>query len=74
MNNSDGKSIFCKCVNENKQWLKCLVAVNVHIRDALLEVLHILGGIPSDPQKLYDFFADKKQQDKNQRSGQEESS
>ena len=50
--------------NENKQWLKCLVAVNVHVRDALLEVLHILGGIPSDPQRLYDFFADKKQQDK----------
>ena len=52
--------------DENKQWLKCLVAVNVHIRDALLEVLHnpLLGGIPSDPQQLYDFFQEKDQQDK----------
>ena len=52
--------------DENKQWLKCLVAVNVLTRDALLEVLHDpkRGGIPSDPQKLYDFFQEKKQQDK----------
>ena len=52
--------------DENKQWLKCLVAVNVHIQDALLEVLHdpLRGGIPSDPQELYDFFHKKEQQDK----------
>ena len=52
--------------NKNKQWLKCLVAVNELTRGALLEVLHDaqLGGVPSDPQKLYDFFQEKKQQDK----------
>ena len=57
---------FSQRFDENKQWLRCLVAVNVYIRDALLEVLHdpLRGGIPSDPQKLYDFFLEKKQQDK----------
>ena len=57
---------FSKGFGENKEWLKCLVAVNVHIRDALLEVLHdpLRGGIPSDPQELYDFFQEKEQQDK----------
>ena len=50
----------------NLPWLKCLVAVNIHIRNALLEVLHDprRGGIPSGSQELYEFFQEKEQQDK----------
>ena len=55
---------FSTVSNENKRWLKCVLAVNVHARDALLEVLHDpkLGGITSDPKQLYNFFQQKKQQ------------
>ena len=57
-------SEFSKSIDENKPLLKCVVAVIVHIRDALIEVLHdpLRGEIPSDPQTLYKFF--EKQQDK----------
>ena len=43
---------------ESFQLLNCLVAVNVHIRNALLEVLHDpqRGEVPSDPEKLFNFF------------------
>ena len=60
------ESEFWKSVNKNKPWVKCMFAVNVHTRHSLLEVLHdpLRGGIPLDPQELYDFFQDKDQQDK----------
>ena len=47
-----------RCFDRNSPWLKCLVAFNVHIRNALLEVLHDpqRGGIPSDPVELFNFF------------------
>uniref|UniRef100_A0A7M5V5L0 DZIP3-like HEPN domain-containing protein n=2 Tax=Clytia hemisphaerica TaxID=252671 RepID=A0A7M5V5L0_9CNID len=54
-------SEFSTLVNTNKYWTKCVLALIVHGKKALLRVFHndIGGnyvGLPKDPAQLYNFF------------------
>ena len=55
---------------ENRRSIKCYLAVNRHLQQALLDVVHDpqYGGIPRDPEELHKFFiANKKIIDKLQK-------
>eukprot|EP00111_Clytia_hemisphaerica_P013616 TCONS_00040039-protein len=54
-------SEFSTLVNTNKYWTKCVLALNVHGKKALLRVFHNdiggnYAGLPKDPGQLYNFF------------------
>ncbi|XP_066920992.1 uncharacterized protein [Clytia hemisphaerica] len=58
-------SEFSTLVNTNKYWTKCVLALIVHGKKALLRVFHNdLGGnyagLPKDPAQLYNFFNQQK--------------
>ena len=47
---------------KNKNWAKCGLAAEIHLRNNLLEILHnktndpSYVGLPEDPKDLYIFF------------------
>ncbi|XP_066923144.1 repetitive organellar protein-like [Clytia hemisphaerica] len=58
-------SEFSSLVNTNKYWTKCVLALNVHGKKALLRVFHNdiggnYAGLPKDPGQLYNFFNQQK--------------
>ena len=49
---------FSRLTQENQRSIKCYLAVNRHLQQALLDVVHDpqYDGIPVDPVELYKFF------------------
>ena len=53
-------------VLNNKNWAKCNLANDIHLRNNLLEILHNTNkdvsytGLPEDPAALYQYFDNKK--------------
>lgn len=49
---------FSRLTQENSRSIKCFLAVNRHLQQALLDVVHDpqYDGIPRDPVELYKFF------------------
>ena len=46
-----------KSVLKNKNWAKCGLATEIHLRNNLMEILHNKGnGLPEDPAALYQYF------------------
>ena len=63
-------SEFSSLVNQNKYWTKCVLALNVHGKKALLRIFHNdiggnYNGLPKDPAQLYAFFNQQKSTLKN---------
>ena len=53
-----------KFFNENEHWIRCIIAIYHHLRNALLDILHDPdNGLPRDPKDLYDKL--KKELNKN---------
>ncbi|XP_066910651.1 uncharacterized protein [Clytia hemisphaerica] len=58
-------SEFSTLVNTHKYWTKCVLALSVHGKKALLRVFHNdiggnYAGLPKDPAQLYNFFNQQK--------------
>ena len=49
---------FSRLTQENSRSIKCFLAVNRHLQQALLDVVHDAqyDGIPRDPEELYKYF------------------
>ena len=47
--------ILSKLFNKYEHWIRCIIAINYHIRNALLDILHhSSNGLPRDPKDLYE--------------------
>uniref|UniRef100_A0A7M5V7G2 SH3 domain-containing protein n=1 Tax=Clytia hemisphaerica TaxID=252671 RepID=A0A7M5V7G2_9CNID len=55
-------SDFSKTITDNKEWAKCILALNIHGKNGLLRVMHndtndpLYQGLPRNEQQLYQFF------------------
>ena len=55
-------SEFSKTITNNKEWTKCIFALNIHGKKGLLRVMHndmvdpSYQGLPRNEQQLYQFF------------------
>eukprot|EP00111_Clytia_hemisphaerica_P005411 TCONS_00015641-protein len=55
-------SDFSKTITNNKEWAKCILALNIHGKNGLLRVMHndtndpLYQGLPRNEQQLYQFF------------------
>ena len=64
-----GAAISSPDVFNNKNWAKCNLAADIHLRNNLVEILHNANnafgnylGLPSDPKDLFNFFNNHKGQ------------
>ena len=47
--------ILSRLLNEYEHWFRCIIAINYHIRNALLDILHDqYNGLPRNPNDLYE--------------------
>ena len=55
-------SQFSKIISNNKEWTKCIFALTIHGKEALLSILHdpAYQGLPVDEKLLYRFFVTNK--------------
>ena len=64
-------SELSKLITKNKEWTKCIFALNIHGKKVILRILHndmndpTFNGLPKDEQKLYQFFDSNKKTLKN---------
>ena len=58
--------VLSKLFNEYDHWIRCVIDINHHVRNALLDILHDEeNGLPRDPKKLYKKLDDEYNKSKN---------
>ena len=46
--------VLSKLFNDYDHWIRCVIDINHHVRNALLDILHDeINGLPRDPTELY---------------------
>lgn len=58
--------VLSKYFNEYEHWIRCIIAINHHIRNALLDILHDPeNGLPRNSKKLYNELEKEYEKGKN---------